>query len=171
MASEFKNTEKFVRKYGKEVEAEIKNRLLSFGKKASGKLYKSIRADVREEKAGFIVQFQMEDYGLYVDGGVKGHGKPEGFKGKNKPVVTTGKFRFGSKMPLDNKSIKDWLRIKGIPKKESFAVRRSIWIFGIAPTNFFSIPVKRNEKRLQAGIEKNMALDFEQIIAKEFKKK
>lgn len=170
MASEFKNTEAFVRKYGKEVETEIKNRLLSYGKKASGKLYKSIRADVREEKAEFIVQFQMEDYGVYVDGGVKGAGKPSGFNGKDKPVVRTGRFSFHNKMPPNTKGIQDWLRIKGIPKKAGFAVRRSIWIFGIAPTNFFTIPVKRNEKRLQAGIEKNMALDFEQIIAKQFKK-
>ena len=173
MASDLKNTEAFVKKYGKEVETEIKNRLLSYGKTASGKLYKSIRSDVREVKGEFILTFRMEDYGLYVDGGVKGHGKPDGFKGKDKPVVTTGKFKFGSKMPPNNAAFKSWMNGKGkslgIPKEASFAVRRSIWIFGIAPTNFFTVPIKRREKQLAKGIEKAMALDFEQAVLKSFK--
>lgn len=171
MASDFKNTEKFVRTYGKEVEKEIKNRLLSAGKKASGKLIKSIRFDVRETKKEFLLTFEMEDYGLYVDKGVSGHGVPENFGGKKKQVVTTGKFKFGDKMPPDTSGLKSWLRLKGIPKKQGFAVRRSIWIFGIAPTNFFTIPTTRRQKQFEQGIEKNMALDFESAIAKEFKKK
>lgn len=169
MASDLKNTEAFVKKYGKEVETEMKNRLISYGKKATGKLYKSIRSDVREVKGEFILTFRMEDYGLYVDGGVKGHGKPAGFQGKDKPVVTTGKFKFGSKMPPEG-GLKKWLKLKGIPKEASFAVRRSIWIFGIAPTNFFTVPIKRREKQLAKGIEKAMALDFEQAVLKSFKK-
>lgn len=169
MASEFKNTEAFVKKYGKEVESEIKKRLVGYGKKASGKLYNSIRSEVKEEKAGFLLTFQMEDYGLYVDKGVSGAGVPSGFNGKLKPVVKSGKFRFHDKMPPPE-SIKSWLKIKGIPEKASFPIRRSIWIFGIAPTQFFTIPTTRRQRQFEKGLEKNMALDFEKIIAKQFKK-
>ena len=169
MADKLINTEEFLKKYGKEVETEIKNRLLTYGKKASGKLYKSIRFEVKESIKSLDAVFRMEDYGLYVDGGVKGHGTPSGFGGKKKPVVTTGKFKFGEKMPPDNNNIRKWLKLKGIPKEAGFAVRRSIWIFGIAPTNFFTIPIKRREKQLSAGIEKAMAKDFELIVSKSIK--
>lgn len=170
MVDEFKNTEAFIRKYGKEVEQEIKNRLAGYNKKASGKLYKSIRAEVSEEKKEFILSFSMEEYGEYVDKGVQGAGVPKGFKGKKKPVVRTGPYKFRDKMPPE-KEFRNWLKFKGIPKKASFPIRRSIWIFGIAPTNFFTIPVKRRQKQFNQGVEKAMAKDIEQQLAKEFKKK
>lgn len=169
MADKLINTEAFLKKYGKEVESEIKNRLLTYGKKASGKLYKSIRFEVKESIKSLDAVFRMEDYGLFVDGGVKGAGIPSGFQGKKKPVVTTGKFKFGQKMPPDNNTFKKWMKLKGIPKDKSFAVRRSIWIFGIAPTNFFTIPIKRREKQLATGIEKAMGKDFELIVSKSIK--
>lgn len=171
MANEFKNTEAFIRKYGKEVESEIKTRLLNNGKKATGKLYKSIRAEVVENKKEFILSISMEDYGNYVDKGVSGAGIPKGFKGKKKQVVTSGKFKFRDKMPPDNKDFRKWLSIKGIPKKASFAVRRSIWIFGIAPTNFLTIPITRRQKQFEKGVEKAMAKDIEESLQKENKKK
>jgi hypothetical protein len=170
MANDFKNTKAFIRKYGKEVESEIKTRLLNYGKKATGKLYKSIRADVKENKSEFILTVSMEDYGEYVDKGVSGAGIPKGFKGKKKQLVTSGKYKFGFSMPPDNKEFRKWVSIKGIPKKASFPIRRSIWIFGIAPTNFFTIPIKRREKQFDKGVEKAMALDIENMIKKDLKK-
>lgn len=173
MASEFKNTEAFVRKYGDSVEQEIRTRLVNNGKVSSGKLFDSLRKEVKEEKGNFLVRFYFvkpgKDYAAYVDKGVTGAGIPEGFKGKKKQV-NRGFYKFGSKMPPDNKSLRDWMSINGLPKEAGFAIRRSIWIFGIAPTNFFTIPTTRRQKQLEQGIAKNMALDFEQILAKQFKK-
>lgn len=168
MANDLKNTEAFIRKYGKEVVDEIKNRLVGAGKKATGKLIKSIRFEVKKE---LDITFKMADYGQYVDKGVSGAGIPDGFKGKLKPVVTSGKFKFRNKMPPDNKSMRDWMKIKGIPKKASFPVRRSIWIFGISPTNFFTIPTTRRQKQFNKGVEENMAKDFDILLQKELNKK
>jgi hypothetical protein len=180
MASEFKNTEAFIRKYGKSVESEIQTRLINSGKYASGGLYKSLRTEVKEEKGDFILRFYFvnpgKEYAAFVDKGVTGAGIPQKFGGLKKKV-NKGQFdkdagrihAFGKKMPPNNKSIRNWMTIKGLPKEAGFAIRRSIWIFGIAPTNFFTIPTTRRQKQFEAGIEKSMALDFEQIILKGLK--
>jgi hypothetical protein len=170
MADKLKNTEDFIKKYGKQVEDEIKARLLSAGKKASGKLYRSIKFNIRESVKELEVSWRMEDYGLYVDGGVKGAGVPNGFKGKKKQLVTTGRFKFGSKIPPESQ-INKWLKIKGIPKEASFPIRRSIWMFGIAPTNFWTIPTTRRQKQFEKGIEDNMAKDLDIQLQKELNKK
>lgn len=155
---DFKNTEKFIRTYGDQVEQEIETRLRNYGKYASGKLFDSIRYEVREEKSGFILKFIMEDYGYWVDKGSK-PSKYANAKGKG-----TGKSKFIAKL-------KQWCKIKGLPENAAFPIRRSIWKFGIAPTNFFTIPTTRRQKQLEAGIKKNMALDIEQTIQKDLKKR
>jgi hypothetical protein len=177
MADKLKNTEDFIKKYGKQVEDEIKARLLSAGKKASGKLYRSIKFNIRESVKQLEVSWRMEDYGLYVDGGVKGAGVPKGlgfkpkdYNGNKKTVVTVGKYKFGNKMPPES-SIRKWLGTKGIPKEASFPIRRSIWMFGIAPTNFWTIPTTRRQKQFEKGIEDNMAKDLDIQLQKELNKK
>jgi len=96
MANEFKNTTDFIKKFGKEVEAEIKNRLLtkhqhrngnSYNSIASGKLYKSVKFQYRESLKQLEASWRMEDYGLYVDKGVKP--QPKYLTGKG-----TGKSKF-----------------------------------------------------------------------------
>lgn len=172
MASEFKHTESFIKKYGDQVEQEIRNRLVSAGKVSSGKLFNSIRHEVRNVAGEIVLKFIMADHGKYVDKGVTGAGVPDGFKGEKKKV-NRGQFdkdsnrvhAFGSKMP-PSKPIRDWMKIQGIPKKAEFPIRRSIWMFGIAPTNFFTIPTTRRQKQLEKGIEVNMARDFEDILSK-----
>lgn len=161
--SKFKYTDKFLRTYGSQVEQEIERRLASSGKEASGKLMQSIRYEVREKANSIVIAFIMADYGKYVDKGVQGaESKRAGDGGKSI-------YKFKDKMP-PAKSIKQWLKIKGIPESASFPIRRSIYRFGITPTNFFTIPTTRRQKQLADGIKKNMILDVENLIGKEFNK-
>lgn len=157
MANKFTNTTAFVKRYGDQVETEIKNRLKNAGKFASGKLYKSIRHDVKIEKGQFVLRFFAEDYAKYVDKGVEG--------AKSKRAGEGGKsiYKFKDKMPPE-KPFKSWLRKKGIPKDKSFAVRRSIYLFGITPTNFFTIPTTRRLKQFEKGVEENMIKDINKIV-------
>jgi hypothetical protein len=164
VATQFKQTEKFLKTYGKDVEKEIKTRLRGNGKFASGKLYKSIRSEVKEEKAKFILSFYMEDYGKYVDKGVEG--------AKSKKAGDGGKsiYKFKNKMPPE-KPFKSWLKRKGIDKSASFAIRRSIYLFGITPTNFFTIPTTRRKKQFENELKRVMAKDVNKIVQDEINKR
>jgi hypothetical protein len=162
--SQFKNTDKFLRTYGNQVEQEIETRLTKAGKYASGKLLESVRYEVKDVAKGLAISFYMADYGKFVDKGVEG--AESGKAGKGGSSI----YKFGNKMPPE-KSIKSWLKIKGIPEKASYPIRRSIWKFGITPTNFFTIPTTRRVKQLEAGIKTNMILDAEAIIKRNNKKK
>jgi hypothetical protein len=167
MASEFKHTEAFVRKYGEDVVQEMRNRLVTHGKVSSGKLFDSLRFEVKTNP-DIKLTFKMADHGKFVDKGVSGAGIPEGFGGKKKKVERSKLYSFRDKMP-PIKPIRDWVKIQGLPKGTEFPIRRSIWIFGIAPTNFFTIPTTRRQKQFEKGIEKNMGKDFEEILKKGFK--
>jgi len=170
----FPNTDAFVRRYGDQVEKEIKTRLKSNGKFASGKLYNSIRSEVKQKAGNIVLAFYMNEYGKYVDKGVTGSGVPNGFKGKLKKVnrgqkdqYTKKTYAYKDKMPPNNQEFKSWMRKRGIPKEKNFAVRRSIYIFGIEPTNFFTIPTTRRLKYFQSELKKNMAKDIDATINKE----
>lgn len=86
-----------------------------------GGLYNSIVANMTDNNYGF--EIGMADYGYYVDAGVKPH--PEYLSGQgaggNSPFIA---------------SLMEWARNKGLPEGSAFAIRRNIWKFGIAPTNF-----------------------------------
>jgi hypothetical protein len=153
----------------------MRNRLVGLGKVSSGKLFDSLRFEVKETNNEITLSFKMAQHGQYVDKGVSGAGVPQGFGGKLKKV-NKGQFdkeagrvhAFTNKMPPE-KSIKKWMQIQGIPKDKSFPIRRSIYIFGIAPTNFFTIPTTRRQKQYEAGIEKALGKDFEDLLGKDFK--
>ena len=170
MADNFKHTKDYAKRYALQVENEIKTRLVNNGKVSSGKLFDSIRGVVKVEHNDIIVKFQMAEYGKYVDKGVTGAGIPKGFGGRTRKV-NRGQFdkndgrthAFGKKMP-PSKPIKDWMRIQGIPKDAEFPIRRSIWIFGIAPTNFFTLPTTRRQKQFELGLEKAMLKDIEDSL-------
>jgi hypothetical protein len=150
MAEQYKYTEKYLNKYGKEVVSEIKNRLTN---NATGDLKKSIKYS-----------------------GVSGKGKIKGFKGKSKKVqkgqvdkFEGRRYAFKDKMPPEDSGFRKWLKIKGIDKSASFVIRRSIWMFGIQPTNFFTIPTTRRQKQFEQGLGDAMALDIDKQLEKELK--
>lgn len=150
----YPETEAFIRKYGDSVENEIEARLTGYNKIASGKLYDSIRYEVKETKKEFILSFIMAEYGKYVDKGVKP--QPKYLKGKGK----------GKKSKFIE-ALKKWCKIKGIPEGAAFPIRRNIWKFGIAPTNFFTIPTTRRQKYFEKELEKAMARDIDNNLQKE----
>lgn len=153
----FKNTIRYVTTYGNQVENEIETRLYNLGKVASGNLYDSIGYKIIETKNGIKLQFFMADYGKFVDKGTK-PSKYADMEGKG-----SGKSEFITRLMK-------WCEIKGIPRNAAFPIRRNIWKFGIAPTNFFTIPTTRRQKQFEQGVAKNMALDAEQTLSQEYKK-
>lgn len=154
--AELKHTEKFLRTYGNQVENEIESRLKGHGKYASGKLYDSIRYEIRLSGKGMTLSFMMADYGVYVDKGVNGYllrrGSPYSFKKKD-GKGSGGKSKFIGQL-------QKWCTIKGLPKGAAFPIRQKIWKEGIAPTQFFTIPTTRRKKQFTDGLEKAWVADI-----------
>ena len=165
MQSKFPITRKYIETYGKSVESEIKKRLKGHDKYASGKLYESIRFIMKETPKDFTLDFTMLDYGKYVDKGVKGS---KTNKAGNTP------YKYTNKMP-PTKVFDKWVLRKGLAPRDKkgkflnrdkikFAIARSIFLHGVAPTNFFTIPTTRRAKQFEAGVGNAMAQDLDKMI-------
>ena len=118
--------------------------------KASGKLSRSIKSDVKVNPKSFELDFQMEGYGAYQDAGVDGKKKRYG---KRKAGLPT--FSYKDKMPPP-KSLDKWVVRKGLAPRNkgrfagrsissvgfkqsiTFLIARSIFMKGLEPTYFFT---------------------------------
>tara|TARA_R100000664_G_scaffold21687_1_gene31041 strand:- start:173 stop:757 length:585 start_codon:yes stop_codon:yes gene_type:complete len=161
-----KNVENYLNSVGKQFVKRSRAILKNKGK-GGGRLEKSIRANVKETADGYSLQFFMEDYGTFVDKGVKGAGGkiPNGkYKGtwggrrwfinyKGKRQDSPYKFGTGTgKKDGLTKGIASWTRKKGLqprseggqymsPKGLNYLIRRNIWIRGIHGISFFQKPL------------------------------
>jgi hypothetical protein len=160
------NVEKYLKSFGEEVVRGAKANLSSAGK-GGGNLEKSIDFKVVPYSNGFVVQFLMEDYGTFVDKGVKGaggtikSGKHKGSYGGRRHYITwEGKrkdspYQYGSGKGKKNgiyKGIGSFIRKKGLqPRSEGgqymttvglkIAIVRVLWIKGIHGISFFQKPL------------------------------
>lgn len=179
----FKNTNKALRDFGDYVVQQSRT-ILTKNKKGGGELYNSIKYTLDEEQKGFILDFYMEDYGIFQDEGVKGanpskvspNSKIKGQQAPNSP------FRFGSgskrgtfnkfvdKMILFAKSKNLRFRdkkgqyAKGSYKSMGYVVAKNIYNRGLKPTYFFTKPFEAAFKRLPEELVKDFVLDIEKGI-------
>lgn len=117
--------------------------------KGGGNLYNSIRNEVDVEKGVFLLSFFMEDYGKYVDKGVKG-------VTSTYPATSAAlsKFQYGTgtgKKGGLTEGINEWVRGKRFQFTDkkgrflsydstSYIITRSIWNKGLEANTFFSRP-------------------------------
>ena len=152
LRKEFPTTYALFDKYGAQVVAEMRTRLFNNGSIASETLYDSLDYDIavvgRELDLGFI----MEDYGDFVDKGRNGKLKKWRSDGSSNP-----KFP-----PIG--ALKEWVRLKGIDADAVYPIQRKIGLFGIAPTNFYTISTTRRQKQflknMQAAIAEDLKLEI-----------
>ena len=129
--------------FGKEV---IKNarRNLDKNKINDSKLSESLRFTVKDD----VLTFYMNEYGEYVDAGVKGVGgeKADGTKWETKKV-TNNKFKYRDKKP-PFMAFNGWSIKKGIAPRNKkgqftsrksilFAIANSVYHTGLKTTDFF----------------------------------
>jgi hypothetical protein len=137
---------KMLNEFGKDY-VKILIRLLKKERKvASGALINSI--DYRLVETAKLIQYQLlsNDYLTYVDQGRRPGSYP------------------------NMRAIADWVRIKGISKDAIFPIARSIFKFGIEPTNVLSKTIqeietspalrKKYEDELVDNLEKLLAADI-----------
>lgn len=139
--------------------------------KVTGGLYNSINANVKVSKNSFEFSFNMDEYGEYLDKGVKG--KNSSSKAPQSP------FRFGSGTGRKGgltEGIQKWVKAKGIQfrdkntgkfmthKATAFLITRSIYSKGIKPSLFFTKPFEDGFKRLDNALIEAYGLDVEEFL-------
>jgi len=134
-------------------------------------LYNSIKGEVVTDKGFTIVGFQMDDYGTFVDLGVKG--KTSSNKAPNSP------YQFGSgtgKKGGLTKGINKWVKQKGFQFRDkkgrflsydstAYLITRSIFHKGIKPSLFFTKPFEAGYKKyIDIDLVKAFGQDVETMV-------
>lgn len=154
------NVSEVLTRYGQSTVAEMRSKLstvkqgrsgngrfrsISGNAIATGRLYDSIAYKVSFDGIESSIEFEMESYGVYVDGG----------------------RRPGKMPPL--KKIKEWTSIKGIPEKYAFPIARNIGKHGIAARPFFSSTVERTMDSMVEELEIAYAEDIHRYLTNNLK--
>ncbi len=162
--------------FAKRVQQQSKSNLSKKQKKDTGELYDSIGYELKVSKNSFRLAFTMEDYGPYVDKGVKG--KTSSSKAPNSP------FKFGTgtgrKGGLTD-GILGWVKRKRLQFKQrgtgkflsykstAFLITRSIYNKGIETTNFFTTPFKNEFNKLPDQVVEAYGLEVNKFLTGIFK--
>ena len=171
-------------KFAGKVILEAKKNLKREDKDASGKLSNSLEYKLNENEKTFILNFLGEQYGKFIDKGVKGAIKPySGQDAAKQPYDKKSVYAYTTKMPPPSKLDK-WIVRKGLAPRQKgkftgrkidtvgfkksiqFLVARSIYSKGIKASLFFTKPFEKHLKVL----EKDLFNEFEVSIDKVFKK-
>lgn len=167
---DFKETEKALNKFAKEVIRNAKRSLKSQKRIASGNLARSLNYDVDVFPNSFGLSFLMEDYGMFIDKGVQG-ADPLKSKNRTSPYKYSGRFKMIPPSSLDK-----WVIRKGIKgvrdekgrfiKRQSlkYAIATSIYQKGIKASMFFTKPFEKAFRGLPEDLIKAYALDVEDFL-------
>ena len=142
-------------------------------------LYNSIKGEIVTEDKYTIVGFSMDNYGMFVDKGVKGADPSK----VSKNAKITGQqapdspFSFKSKRP-PSKFLEDWAKKKNIRLRDEkgrfkqgsyktigMIIAKSIWARGIKPSLFFTKPFEAGYKKyIDVDLIKAFGQDIDTII-------
>ena len=174
-----KNLKDVLNKYGKYVIQQAKSNLTKdvnkYGSnKGGGALYNALKYTVDTEIDLFLINFLMEDYGQFVDKGVRG--KTSTYSETN---AAMSQFQYGSGTGRKGgltEGINSWLKQKKFQWKDkdtgrflsyksmSFLIARSIYNKGLKANLFFTKPFEKGLERLGEEIFEAFQLDIENAI-------
>ncbi len=146
---------------------------LAKDKKGGGDLYNSISYTFDKSKDLFLLDFLMEDYGTFVDKGVKGKTStyPETQSALSKYQYGSGNFPKGGLRD----GIRGWLKKKRFQFRDkkgrfmsyesmTYLISRSIYNKGLKANLFFTRPFELGLKNLSKDLENAFSLDIEEAI-------
>lgn len=164
-------TEEALKDFRDYVVSQSRRNLTIKDRNVSKKLWNSISGDYKTSKNSFELSFSMEEYGMYLDQGVKG--KFSGTRAPNSP------FKFGSgtgrKGGLTD-GINKWVRQRKFQfrnretgkfmsyEQTASTIIHSIYTKGTKPTLFFTKPFENAFKRLPDDLIEKYGLDVEDLI-------
>ena len=161
---QLRETRNALNNFAKYVIKQARTNLTKSKKNSSKKLYNSLDYNINVSKDSISVIFEMEDYGQFQDQGVSG-----------KKTKYNTPFSYKSKMP-PSKSFSEWVIRKGlkgtrdkkgrfIPRKSmQYLIARSVFMYGIKPSMFFTKPFETGFERLPKELQKKFGIDIENAI-------
>ena len=153
-------------KFRKYVIQQTKSNLTKTKKNSSKKLYDSLKGVSKVNPNSISLYFEMLDYGVYQDKGVKGL-KSNYVENKNTPYS----FKKGVPSKQMLKNLDKWIVRKGIAPRDDkgkfinrkslkFAIARSIFNKGIKASLFFTKPFEKAYKKLPNELIEAYGLDI-----------
>ena len=163
---------KALNKFAKDVIKQSRTRLTKQKINASKDLYNSLDYNLKISPNSFELSFSMEDYGKFINDGVKGAEEDR----TKKPKIRLGnkKFEYKDKKP-PARVFDKWQVKKGIAPRNSggqfvsrtglnYAIATSVFKRGIKTTEFFTIPFEQQFKKLPNEIAEAYGLDLVQLL-------
>ena len=169
---DFKNVDEVLNAYAEYVVDSAKKNLVD-ERKSLGDLYKSVSYKYEKSQDLFLLDFLMEDYGTFVDKGVRG-------KTSTYPETSAAlsQFQYGSgnfpKYGLRD-GIKGWLEKKRFQWRDkkgkfmsydtmTYLISRSIYNKGLKANLFFTKPFEAGLQNLPKQLTDAFSLDIENAI-------
>jgi len=161
--------EKELSAFGKYVVKQSRSILTKGKHKSSGNLYGSIGFDLKVMRNSFSMSFFMQDYGTFVDEGVRGAGGVRKTTSKTNRRNNKGKMwkQKGGQSRFSFKNKKPPLSaFKKIAKNKSmaFAIQESVFRQGLKPTMFFTKPFEDAFLRLPEDVIEKFGLDVDEFL-------
>lgn len=155
--------------FRKYVVSQARANLTRLKKNSSKRLYDSIKGDIKYKKGDYIVEIEMDSYGLFVDKGVSG---------VNKKYATP--YSYKSKMPPP-RALDKWIVRKGIAPRDKngrlisrkslqFLIARGIFKNGIAPSLFLTKPFRAAMDKLPTEVVEAYGIDIDAWMSATVKK-
>ena len=167
---QLKETQAALRAFGKYVVQQARTNLTKGKKNVDKTLYDSLGYTMEQVSTGFRLYFEMEDYGMFQDRGVKGvkGGKSlSGFSYKQSSNLVGMESKTGT--------FGNWAATKRIQfrdkkgrflsfKQTGFALATIVKNYGIKPSLFFTKPFEKGFKDLPTELQEQFAIDLENLI-------
>ena len=159
-------TQETLEAFKKFVIQQARTRLSKERKNVSKELYNSLDATVKAMPNSILVEFEMNEYGLYQDKGVSGTEKkydtPYSYKSKMPPIKPLAEWAKARNIRLRDEEGKFK---KGNYQTIGYLIARSIYRKGIKPTLFFTKPFEQGFKKLPQELAEKFALDVDDFLA------
>ena len=164
-----KNTEEILNKFFKELIKQSRSNLTRQKKNASKDLYNSLDYNVKVNPNSIESDFTMEDYGDFIDKGVKGVESGKSLAG----------YRYKTKRP-PVREIKKWMKIKPVKARSkstgrfitqeqgAYLIANAIFKRGLTPTQFYSKPFERLYLKLPQELIEAYGDDLDDFLNAQF---
>jgi len=166
---DFKQTKAALESFAKFVIKQSRTNLTKKKKNVTSSLYESLGYDLNVSKNSFYLEFYMDEYGAFVDEGVKG-------KKSNYPENRNSRFSFNTKRP-PMQPLADWAKKKNIRLRDAkgkfkkgnyktigFILAKSIFEKGIKASFFFTKPFEQGFEKLPNELVDKFALDIDDLL-------